>query len=490
MMDFLIPVTVNVLPSIDTLQGRQGMFILPDGSININTKSGTWFTINKRSDHRGVIKTDTVITPVQGEGIWFWASEGVYPNAGNVSIAKYGIVSFNGNTWASMEVELPETKTDKYDVVKSTASAYDNLIDFANLIPDTYVRQDNGTKQIAAGYSTTGFIKVLPQKRYLIPGLYKQFAFYDEIFQFIPDNQSATAQDFDGTISIVTPVNAMYIDLTLLEEKISEYYLKLNQSLAPLRAKKTLYVSSEGGDFRRITDALKYADSTGERHTLMLDGEVYAEKLELISPVISHAIIGLSKVSTIITNSPDPLNSYEPLKVSGGWHFENISIISQVPGYAVHSDYPGEGLTEFFNCKIENISGSIIGAGSHKNQTLRLKNVELINTGAQIGTGALYWHNNVKDGITGQRLEVINCDVRSNLDQALRLDDANLAANGSGNEATVMFVGNTFYSGGWGVGDNVCDFRPFDQEAPGMLVGNSIKLDARSFGNNIPRINY
>lgn len=109
-MDFLIPVTVNSLPSIDTLEGRQGMFILPDGSINVNTKKGEWFTINKRSDHKGILKNNTLVSTVQGEGIWFWATEGVYPNAGNVSIAKFGIISYNGNTWASMEVELPESK--------------------------------------------------------------------------------------------------------------------------------------------------------------------------------------------------------------------------------------------------------------------------------------------------------------------------------------------------------------------------------------------
>ncbi|WP_336689391.1 MULTISPECIES: hypothetical protein [unclassified Chryseobacterium] len=49
MTNFLIPITVNQLPTIAELDGKQGLFILPDGSIHINRKDDTWLTLKERN---------------------------------------------------------------------------------------------------------------------------------------------------------------------------------------------------------------------------------------------------------------------------------------------------------------------------------------------------------------------------------------------------------------------------------------------------------
>ncbi len=61
MNDYLIPITVNELPNIEDLGQKQGMFILPNGSININKQNGEWFTIPNSSN--------AVISQIQGEAL-------------------------------------------------------------------------------------------------------------------------------------------------------------------------------------------------------------------------------------------------------------------------------------------------------------------------------------------------------------------------------------------------------------------------------------
>jgi hypothetical protein len=107
MTNYLVPVTVNQLPAISELNGNQGMFILPDGSININRKNGTWMIINKQSDHAGVLKPADVPVIQTGDAKWFWAGAGTYPNAGGHTIDKQGILSYDGVEWKELELDIP-----------------------------------------------------------------------------------------------------------------------------------------------------------------------------------------------------------------------------------------------------------------------------------------------------------------------------------------------------------------------------------------------
>lgn len=106
--NFLIPVTVNTLPQISELEGKQGMFVLPDGSININRKDGTWMVINKQSDHAGTLVPSANPSTTAGVAKWYWAKAGTYTNLGGFTLSKSGIVSYNGSTWSSLELDFPE----------------------------------------------------------------------------------------------------------------------------------------------------------------------------------------------------------------------------------------------------------------------------------------------------------------------------------------------------------------------------------------------
>ncbi|MHA7822483.1 hypothetical protein ACVVIH_06945 [Chryseobacterium arthrosphaerae] len=111
MTEFLIPITVNALPSISDLQGKQGMFILSDGSININRKDGTWMVINKQSDHAGILKPSGTVTTQPGVAKWYWAGPGTYSNiAPGIVIDRAGIISYDGEEWDSLNIEIPNAK--------------------------------------------------------------------------------------------------------------------------------------------------------------------------------------------------------------------------------------------------------------------------------------------------------------------------------------------------------------------------------------------
>ncbi|MBD8081117.1 hypothetical protein [Chryseobacterium caseinilyticum] len=108
MTNFLVPVTVNALPQISELDGKQGMFILPDGSININRKNGTWLTINKKSDYAGILNPADVPVIQQGFSKWWWATAGTYPDAGGLTIDNQGILSYDGSVWKELELYIPQ----------------------------------------------------------------------------------------------------------------------------------------------------------------------------------------------------------------------------------------------------------------------------------------------------------------------------------------------------------------------------------------------
>lgn len=116
MTNFLVPVTVNSLPQISDLEGKQGMFILPDGSININRKNGTWMIINKQSDHAGVLKPVDIPVIQAGDSKWWWAGAGTYPNAGGLTIDKQGILSFDGSDWKELELDIPQIGGDTQNI--------------------------------------------------------------------------------------------------------------------------------------------------------------------------------------------------------------------------------------------------------------------------------------------------------------------------------------------------------------------------------------
>lgn len=162
MNEFLIPITVNNLPLISELQGRQGMFILPDGSININKKDGTWLHINKQSDHAGILKPQDIASVETGFAKWYWAGPGVYNNiAPGIIIDKLGIISYDGTKWSFVNVDLLNISKQIFDpdnnndpaVMKATADRYDKLLSVNRGFIDM-PRPDDGFKDITEASAT------------------------------------------------------------------------------------------------------------------------------------------------------------------------------------------------------------------------------------------------------------------------------------------------------------------------------------------------
>lgn len=338
-----------------------------------------------------------------------------------------------------------------------------------------YVNQDNGGNAVAEWTSVSEYLPILSDRYYRINQTnYTQYAFYDERLNYIADTQSA------NSIKVFkTPNNAKYLRITVNNADMSSSFLKL---LNPNYAGLEVTVGNGVADFNKIQDAIVFADAQNKSHTFKLGTGVYIEELQSISETVAHSFIGVDKDKTIIT---DDARNFEMLKISGGY-FENLTFERKTTGYCVHADYAKEGDIEFFNCKIKTIGGSVLGAGSHQNQTLRLRNCQLYQKGETIGTGVMYWHNNVNASTTGQRLEMFDCDVYGD-EYVLRIDDANkIYSDGAmqvGN-ASCLFVKNTFWSTNT---QKYVDKRGTPTGA-GAIVGN-IVLDPRSHGNNIAELN-
>ena len=456
------------------------------------TKTETDFLIQQRitTAYLGIATTTT--TPPATGAYWYRVdAPGTYMG---VSVTAADFKDAEGNLFdVTLEVKDGAVKKSVRETPKQLVvndiylpKLYENMINVNSLIDKSYINQVNG--QIIGnvdGFKATPFIKVIPNKRYTIPGLYKQFAFYDVNYNFINDNQSSSGASIYGLFyNIKTPANAYYIRLSLAEsDGVNKYYLKLNEDIfPPLSNSNVITVKKQGGNFNLIRDAIDFANSTGKRCTILIDEGEWLEELRLITGN-QHILKGMGKESTIITNHIS--NLFEPMKVMGGWHFEDLQIRNVGRGYAVHADYPGEGVIEFNRCKIVTYEHAALGCGSHQNQTIRLRDCEVMNKGAYIGAGTLYWHSNVNSGVTGQRLEVINTTISSNSEMALRLEDANyLTGDKLGGEATVMFINSFLYSKGW---KKNLQFSPSPEQV--FPIG-SIKLDERSFGNNIPVLNF
>ena len=342
-----------------------------------------------------------------------------------------------------------------------------------------FVSQTSGGNQEASWTSLSDFISLLKGRFYGInPNTYQQFAFYDENLQFLSNNLSA-----DGKKEFKVPNGAKYMRMTVNTADIGINYLKLKN---PKFADRIIEVGKETSDFSTIQDAINYANSTNQSHTIKISNGVYLEALE-VKGTVSHSFIGASKTETIISDVNDDTQKWEALQVNGGY-FENIFFRHKGGGYAVHCDYPKEGVIEFFNCRMETDYGSAIGCGAQPNQTLKFRNCQIIQLNAPAGTGTMYWHNAVDSSVVGQRLEMWHCEIFGN-ERALRIDDAN-QIYGDGNmplgNAKCLFVGNNFFSGWY---QKELDLRNNNQTTDTTAIIGKIQIDERSFGNNITSLN-
>ena len=120
---------------------------------------------------------------------------------------------------------------------------------------------------------------------------YQQFAFYDENLQFLPNNLSANnKKDF------IVPDNAYYFRMTVNIADLGVNYLKLKN---PKFINNYIEIGKEKTDFETIQNAINYANSTGEVHTLNIGKGIYYEGLQ--NYILPHLFFG-EKGKTINTD--------------------------------------------------------------------------------------------------------------------------------------------------------------------------------------------
>lgn len=274
MTNFLIPITVNQLPTIAELDGKQGMFILPDGSININKQDGTWMIINKQSDHAGILEPNETVSVQPGVAKWYWAGPGIYNNVGGFTIDDFGILSFTGTQWQYLEVKIPELAQynpgSKISGIKNGALNPELAIEVINIEGSPVKVPDNllppFLKKLGLQYffkktkTISGNIELYPQineQSAIMPkeGNYVRLSYYvwgtDEppvALQFGTDNRQRLFVYNPSGLLIIYPYRSENITLgnrcykVDLSYKIPANFLNLNQIMLEIIMESNNYI--------------------------------------------------------------------------------------------------------------------------------------------------------------------------------------------------------------------------------------------------------
>lgn len=150
--------------------------------------------------------------------------------------------------------------------------------------------------------------------------------------------------------------------------------------------------------------------------------------------------------------------------------------------YAVHCDSPSnEGKSYLIeNCVLKNKYFACCGFGLWQDHTITVKDcdIDLYDSNRDItNTGAYYCHNNTySDGVTGQRISLVNNTIHANQSKAIRID----TASQEGSEMVCEFINNTCTSDLYGTSSDCVSFAPNEHTI----------LTETSVGNNIAKLNY
>lgn len=288
--------------------------------------------------------------------------------------------------------------------------------------------------------------------------------------------------------------------ITSPDRVIDENGVNIKQQLDN-KANKGSYeftVSKKNGDYTVIQNAVDSIQDNEYPTTIKIYPGVYNESVS-VGANRHLSLIGTNRKDCIIRmDTGDYLDA--PLEIQGRALVKNLTFIhthensqldvSTLHGYAVHCDYDGEGITEFENCRFESYQNAAVGCGLRQNQTLRFKNCEFYsytptNSGMLVN-GAFFCHNAVASGVTGQRLEMINCYFYSQNGDCIYINDANFTVgDGQGNEMLCRFINNTCYSESKYTENTVkVDVKPNDNKYSGC-----IELSWDSTGNNSTGLN-
>lgn len=251
--------------------------------------------------------------------------------------------------------------------------------------------------------------------------------------------------------------------------------------------------------FPTITGAINYINSNYDAFkTIEVSPGTYKESIAMKATKIVD-IVSKNKQRTVIR---DDSGAYEksPFSGSGNGYFQNLTflathddVLGALPSktaYAAHIDYVGEGTLVFEDCDFISYQNSAVGIGTHENQTIIFRRCSFRNNTLPANDGgALYFHNAVTNGVENQKLIFEDCTIVSETGLYLRIDDANLMNGGTGSLLDVTFLRCNFFSNVSGASNSGLSLRAGSgQTAEGCIIGN-IKLNKRSTGNNISKLN-
>ena len=273
----------------------------------------------------------------------------------------------------------------------------------------------------------------------------------------------------------------------------------------PLNYPMVIVDKNGRGDYTTIQSAI---DNTTDGTTILICPGTYEEAVEMWGKV--RHLVGVDKETCILTNGTGAYDT-PPLEANIG-SVKNLTIIADnydptipdpsaqegnSPGsYGIHiedgDDEPFEFVVE--NCKIISKWSAALGIGLRYNQSLYIRNCELISNSVKLWSrfsnkwvymGGLYWHNDasVTPHQDGGFMRVENCYIRGKA-CAITAQSMNY-----GVESYVEFIGNTASCEDHGVGAGVI----YDWDRPatgaGRFAGTDILLEETSHGNNISQMN-
>ncbi|TXJ87486.1 hypothetical protein FSZ06_05705 [Enterococcus gallinarum] len=383
-----------------------------------------------------------------------------------------------------------------------------NLFDKSKATDGKYVLYTNGKLDNNPSFCVSDFIAVKPNTAYT-KNDNQQFAFYATA------NQDSYLSGIASATTFTTPSGCYFvrISIRLTNKDIFQfelgtestnfepfgYFLK-EQQLEPALLEKldklespagVLTVADSNGDVKTLNAGKAKILAEGGRTTMEVFPNDYIEVLSL--PGNKNVdIVAKNKATTkLIDQSGDYQNC--PLQVSGEGYFKGLTIIAnhykagQIPdpsSYAGHIDYPGTGTLIFEDVDFESYQNSAVGVGMHQDQTIIFRRCRFYIDSTR--GAAFYAHCNTESGITNQRLIMEDCVIVSELTDSIRLDDSNIIfGDGQGNDMTVRFINNYFFSVSKGKPSIVIYNPPISSE---HLCGH-IKLDPMSHGNNIDILN-
>ena len=203
-----------------------------------------------------------------------------------------------------------------------------------------------------------------------------------------------------------------------------------------------LYVSKTNSRFATVNEAVDFAKnycSTSNRVMIMISSGMYQEYIDLDNnPGIDFYGIGSVTIRSSVAWRLSALRCSNDITVYN-IAFENYYTpdTGEHAGYGLHAD-PVTGQQNYFNCYFYSNNNSAVGIGMGMNGAVNFYDCRF-----RSAFGAVYAHNNVTPGTTGQWLRFYRCNFETFDNSAIiRIDDAaKLQSSAAVSTMGLVFVG-------------------------------------------------